>query len=74
MMDRLSLHQNSILKRISFRAYTDLHSAVSNAVKWLEMTVKPIYQCRKATPQPVLTSSTPPQIATTDTTLKMLSP
>ena len=78
MMERPSLHQHDILKRISFRADTDLHSAITNTLKWLQTTAKSIDLCRKTTPQPALTSSTrrwlPPRIASTDTNLVMLSP
>ena len=74
MMDRPSLHKNGILKCISFRADTDLHSAVTNTFKWLQTTGKPIDQRWKTTPQPILTLSRLLQIAPTDTTLKILSP
>lgn len=58
MMERPSLHQDDILKRISFRADTNLHSVIMNTLKWLQTTAKSINQYRKTTPQPALTSST----------------
>ena len=78
MMERPSLHQDDILKRIAFQADTGLHSAVMNTIKWHQTTTKPIDQYRKTIPQRVLTSSTrrwlPSQIAPSTTTLTMLSP
>ena len=78
MMERPSLYQNWILKRTSFRTDPDLRSAATNTLEWPRPTAKHTVQCWKTTPQPILAASTnhwlSPLIASTGTTLFMLSP
>ncbi len=78
MMECPSRHQNYILKRISFRADTDLCSAQMSTLKTLQTKRKHTNQRWKNTPKPILATSIghwlSPQIASTGTTLFMLSP
>jgi hypothetical protein len=78
MMERPSLHRNWILKRTSFRVGPDLRPAAMNRIKRFRANKKHTDQGWKITPQPILAASTnhwlPSQIASTRTTLFMLSP
>jgi hypothetical protein len=78
MTGRTSRYQNCTPKRTAFRAGRGLRTAAINTLRWFRATLKHTDQYREATPQPILNALTnhsrPPQMASPNAALIMLSP